>query len=135
MTRILIVEDDIAFCTMLKTFLEKKDFEVSTAYTANEALNLLSTRGFEVVISDVRLPDKEGLEILREVQNREKVSPVIMMTSYAEISMAVNAMKEGAFDYISKPFNPEVILDAIKKAMNTVPQPKSRPAPAAKNGS
>lgn len=121
MAGILIVEDDVAFCTMLKTFLEKKRFDVKTAYTATEALTLLGKESFNMVISDVRLPDKEGLEILREVGKQNPAIPVIMMTSYAEISMAVNAMKEGAFDYIAKPFNPEIILKAIHKALNTEP--------------
>jgi two-component system response regulator HydG len=118
MAKILIVEDDVAFCTMLQTYLKKKDFEVSTAFSASEAFSILEKNRFEIIISDVRLPDKEGLEILREVKSREPQSEVIMMTSYAEIKMAVNAMKEGAFDYIAKPFNPEVILQTINSALS-----------------
>lgn len=118
MSKILLVEDDVAFCTMLKTFLEKKDFKVDAVYTASEGLNLIEKKKFDVVISDVRLPDREGLEILRAVNGKGDESGVIMMTSYAEINMAVNAMKEGALDYIAKPFHPEVILKAINEAMD-----------------
>lgn len=117
MAKILLVEDDVAFCTMLKTFLVKKECEVDAAYTATEALNLVSKNKYDVVISDVRLPDKEGLEILRAVNEKGENTGVIMMTSYAEISMAVNAIKEGALDYIAKPFHPEVILEAINEAV------------------
>ena len=117
MAKILLVEDDVAFCTMLKTFLVKKECEVDAAYTATEALNLVSKNKYDVVISDVRLPDKEGLEILRAVNEKGDKTGVIMMTSYAEISMAVNAIKEGALDYIAKPFHPEVILEAINEAI------------------
>lgn len=117
MAKILIVEDDVAFCTMLKTFLVKKNYEVEAVYNATEALNLFKTEKFDVVISDVRLPDKEGLEILKAVKQQNPSTGVIMMTSYAEISKAVNAMKEGAVDYIAKPFNPEVILKSIKAAL------------------
>lgn len=117
MARILLVEDDVAFCTMLKTFLLKKEHEVNAVYTATEALNLINERDYDVVISDVRLPDKEGLEILKAVKAKGMRTGVIMMTSYAEISMAVNAMKEGAIDYIAKPFNPEVILQSINTAL------------------
>ena len=117
MAKILIVEDDVAFCTMLKTFLVKKNYEVEAVYTAMEALNLLKTERFDVVISDVRLPDKEGIEILTTVKRQNPDTGVIMMTSYAEISKAVNAMKEGAIDYIAKPFNPEVILESITAAL------------------
>lgn len=117
MTKILLVEDDVAFCTMLKTFLVKKNCEVDAVYTATEALNLVSKNSYDVVISDVRLPDKEGLEILQAVNQKGEKTGVIMMTSYAEISMAVNAIKEGALDYIAKPFHPEIILKAINDAL------------------
>lgn len=121
MARILIVEDDVAFCTMLQTFLEKKEFEVKTAFTATDALLLVDREKFEIILSDVRLPDKEGLEILKEVKSSDYPCQVIMMTSYADVTMAVNAMKEGAFDYIAKPFNPEVILKTINSALNQAP--------------
>ncbi|MCY2686242.1 sigma-54-dependent transcriptional regulator [Salinimicrobium sp. TH3] len=117
MAKILLVEDDVAFCTMLKTFLVKKDCEVDAVYTATEALNLVAKNRYDVVISDVRLPDKEGLEILQAVNQKGDKTGVIMMTSYAEISMAVNAIKEGALDYIAKPFHPEVIMKAINDAL------------------
>lgn len=121
MAKILIVEDDVAFCTMLQTFLKKKDFEVKTAFSASEAASLFAKEKFDLILSDVRLPDREGLELLREVKARDQATQVIMMTSYAEIKMAVNAMKEGAYDYIAKPFNPEVILKTIKGALQNEP--------------
>ena len=129
MTKILLVEDDVAFCTMLKTFLVKKECEVDAVYTATEALNLVAKNKYDLVISDVRLPDKEGLEILQAVNQKGEKTGVIMMTSYAEISMAVNAIKEGALDYIAKPFHPEVIMNAIQAAVKNpiipkVPSPK-----------
>lgn len=128
MARILLVEDDVAFCTMLKTFLLKKEHEVNAVYTATEALNLINERDYDVVISDVRLPDKEGLEILKAVKAKGMRTGVIMMTSYAEISMAVNAMKEGAIDYIAKPFNPEVILQSINTALQAEAAASKQPS-------
>lgn len=128
MAKILLVEDDVAFCTMLRTFLVKKECEVDAAYTATEALNLVSKNKYDVVISDVRLPDKEGLEILRAVNEKGDKTGVIMMTSYAEISMAVNAIKEGALDYIAKPFHPEVILEAINEAIHKASNAGAEPA-------
>jgi len=124
MTKILLVEDDVAFCTMLKTFLVKKECEVDAVYTATEALNLVAKNKYDLVISDVRLPDKEGLEILQAVNQKGENTGVIMMTSYAEISMAVNAIKEGALDYIAKPFHPEVIMNAIQAAVKNPTVPK-----------
>ncbi len=118
MAAILIVEDDVAFATMLKTFFEKRDYSVETAFSAEEAFKKLSLKPFNVILTDVRLPDKDGLEILLEVKANYKDVQVIMMTNYAEINMAVKAMKNGAFDYVSKPFQPESILQTIENALS-----------------
>ncbi|MFV8225132.1 sigma-54-dependent transcriptional regulator [Christiangramia aquimixticola] len=119
MSKVLVVEDDVAFGTMLKTFLEKRDYSVVLVYSAAEAFKQISSDKFELVLTDVRLPDNDGLEILKNVKENNPSTQVIVMTSYAEISMAVNAMKEGAFDYVSKPFRPESILQTIKNALQT----------------
>ncbi len=117
MTKILIVEDDVAFGTMLKTFLQKRNYEVELAFTASEALKNINDKDFDLILTDVRLPDKDGLDILKEVKAKNNKTQVIVMTSYAEISMAVQAMKDGAFDYVSKPFRPESILQTIENAL------------------
>ncbi|WP_109302280.1 sigma-54 dependent transcriptional regulator [Aquimarina sp. AU474] len=117
MSKILIVEDDVAFCTMLKTFLEKKDYEVSTAFSGNEAIPKIKENIFDVVLADVRLPDRDGITLLGEILENNSSTQVIIMTGYAEINMAVNAIKQGAFDYVSKPFNPDTILQTIEKAL------------------
>jgi two-component system response regulator HydG len=118
MAAILIVEDDVAFATMLKTFFEKRGYKVEVAFTAAEAFKKLSLLPFNVLLTDVRLPDKDGLEILLEVKASYKDIQVIVMTNYAEINMAVKAMKNGAFDYVSKPFQPESILQTIENALS-----------------
>jgi two-component system response regulator HydG len=118
MAAILIVEDDVAFATMLKTFFEKRGYSVEAAFSAAEAFKKLSLQPFNVILTDVRLPDKDGLEILLEVKAKYKDVQVIMMTNYAEINMAVKAMKNGAFDYVSKPFQPESILQTIENALS-----------------
>ncbi|GGX07986.1 sigma-54-dependent transcriptional regulator [Aquimarina muelleri] len=118
MSKILIVEDDVAFCTMLKTFLQKKDYEVSTAYSGNEAIPKIKQEVFDLVLTDVRLPDNDGIALLDEILRNNTKTQVIIMTGYAEIDMAVNAIKQGAFDYVSKPFNPDKILDTIEKALS-----------------
>ena len=119
MNSILIIEDDVAFATMLKTFFEKRDYKVETAFTAGDSFKKLMTQSFEVILTDVRLPDKDGLEILMEVKEKYPNTQVIVMTNYAEINMAVKAMKNGAFDYVSKPFQPEAILQTIKNALSS----------------
>lgn len=117
MSKILIVEDDVAFCTMLKTFLQKKDYEVSTAFSGNEAIPKIKQEVFDIVLTDVRLPDNDGITLLDEILRNNPKTQVIIMTGYAEIDMAVNAIKQGAFDYVSKPFNPDKILGIIDKAL------------------
>ncbi|MBQ0734594.1 sigma-54-dependent transcriptional regulator [Aquimarina celericrescens] len=118
MSKILIVEDDVAFCTMLKTFLQKKDYEVVTAFSGNEAVPKIKQDVFDVVLADVRLPDRDGITLLEEILKSNPSTQVIIMTGYAEINMAVNAIKQGAFDYVSKPFNPDTILQTIEKALS-----------------
>ncbi len=117
MTKILIVEDDVPFGTMLKTFLIKRDYEVELVFSGSEAFKKLKEKSFSLILSDVRLPDMSGLDILKEVKAENSYTQVIIMTSYAEISMAVEAMKIGAFDYVSKPFRPESILQTIENAL------------------
>lgn len=118
MVSILIIEDDVAFSAMLKTFFEKRDYKVQTALTAEDGFKKLSSNSIDIVLTDVRLPDSDGLEILQEVKRNYPGIQVIVMTNYAEINMAVKAMKNGAFDYVSKPFQPETILQTIQNALN-----------------
>ncbi|MDN3595604.1 sigma-54-dependent transcriptional regulator [Zunongwangia endophytica] len=119
MPKILIVEDDVPFGTMLKTFLSKRDYETELCFSGEDALKIISKSNFNLVLTDVRLPDNDGLTILKEVKAKNPATQVIVMTSYAEISMAVKAMKDGAFDYVSKPFRPESILQTIENALQT----------------
>ncbi len=117
MAKILIVDDDVAFCKMLDTFLGKRNYSVETAFSAESAFKKMETDNFELVLSDVRLPEKDGNEILKEVKARNPKTQVVLMTGYAEVSLAVEAMKKGAFDYISKPVNPQKLLETIQKAL------------------
>lgn len=117
MNKILIVEDDVAFGTMLKTFLQKRGYELVHSFSGEEAFKQIKKQDFTIVLTDVRLPDTDGLAILKEVKEKSRNIQVIVMTSYAEISMAVQAMKAGAFDYVSKPFRPESILQTIENAL------------------
>jgi len=118
MVSILIIEDDVAFSAMLKTFFEKRDYKVQSALTAEDGFKKLSSNSIDLVLTDVRLPDSDGLEILQEVKRNYPHIQVIVMTNYAEINMAVKAMKNGAFDYVSKPFQPETILQTIQNALS-----------------
>ena len=126
MPKILIIEDDTSFCQMLQKFLTRHGFEVSTSYSLKEAEEQLNTTTFDVILSDVRLPKGNGVTLLSQIRATSSKTQVILMTGYAEVKTAVNAMKKGAFDYISKPFTPEEILAVIQNALQaeTTPKPK-----------
>ena len=117
MTAILLVEDDITFSLMLKTWLEKKGFQVDSASSIADAKKKLEKNQYMIVLTDLRLPDNDGLFLLNLLKEKEINTPVIMMTSYAEVGTAVKSMKLGAFDYIAKPVNPEDLLKKINEAL------------------
>ena len=129
---ILIVEDDLTFATMLKTWLGKKGFLVDTAGSSARARKQLDAQPYDLVLSDLRLPDQDGISLLAWMKEHGHRIPLIIMTGYADIQSAVQAMKNGANDYISKPVQPDVLLKKINEALqskNTVATP-SHPAPS-----
>jgi two-component system response regulator HydG len=117
MLKILIIEDDTAFGQMLQKFLTKKEFEVSLSFNAEEGKTIFKNNNFDLVITDLRLPNYDGIQLLSEIKTINPKTPVVVMTGYAEVSSAVKAMKKGAFDYISKPFTPEEIVMIINNAL------------------
>lgn len=118
MTRILIVEDDIAFGTMMQTWLKKKGFDVDKATSVGAAVRLIGDKpAYNLVLSDLRLPDRDGLELLAWMHKNSMPIPFIVMTNYAEVQNAVLAMKSGAADYIAKPIQPDILLSKIKDAL------------------
>ena len=119
MARILIVEDDLTFSLMLSTWLGKKGFDVTSAANVKDAKQHLSDKDFELIISDLRLPDSDGIDLLQWVKVQNPLLPVIMMTSYADIQTAVKAMKLGASDYISKPVQPDLLLTKIHENLTS----------------
>ena len=132
MERILIIDDDITFALMLKTWLSKKGFRTETAASVAAARTALAEGGFSLVLSDMRLPDEDGIALLQWMSGQHMEIPVIVMTSYAEIQNAVRCMKLGARDYVAKPVNPDELLKKIREALD-VPAAGSEkpPVPAA----
>lgn len=114
---ILIVEDDLTFATMLRTWLGKKGFSVETASNNARARKQLDNQPYDLVLSDLRLPDQDGIFLLSWMKERGYDAPLIIMTGYADIQSAVQAMKHGASDYISKPVQPDELLKKINEAL------------------
>lgn len=132
MLSILIVEDDITFSLMLTTWLGKKGFVVRSSSSVSDAKRRLGEEVFDLVISDLRLPDSDGIDLLKWLKSTHPSLPLIMMTSYAEIQTAVQAMKLGAADYIAKPLNPDELLGKIKELVRVEEKAPARaPVPSA----
>lgn len=117
MPKILIIEDDIAFCKLLERFLIKKAFDVTVAFSAAEAREAVKNESFDLILTDLRLPDSDGIGLMSEFKNAYPHIPVILMTGYSDVNTAVKAIKNGASDYISKPFNPDEVLLVITNAL------------------
>ncbi|HET8737806.1 MAG TPA: sigma-54 dependent transcriptional regulator [Pricia sp.] len=114
---LLIIEDDAAFCQMLQKFLTKRGYEVETSFTAPDAKEKFQKTNFDLILTDLRLPDYDGIQLLGDIKEINPKTQVILMTGYAEVGSAVNAMKKGAFDYISKPFTPDEIVMIMDNAL------------------
>ena len=132
MLSILIVEDDITFSLMLTPWLGKKGFVVRSSSSVSDAKRRLGEEAFDLVISDLRLPDSDGIDLLKWLKSTHPSLPLIMMTSYAEIQTAVQAMKLGAADYIAKPLNPDELLGKIRELAHVEEKAPARvPVPSA----
>lgn len=124
MPKILLIEDDISFCKLLERFLEKKAFDVTIAFSAEEARLYIKKESFDLILTDLRLPDADGIVLMSEFKTSHPEIPVILMTGYSDVNTAVKAIKNGASDYISKPFNPDEVLLVITNALQTAPTEK-----------
>ncbi|MDR0745760.1 MAG: sigma-54 dependent transcriptional regulator [Mediterranea sp.] len=122
MESILIVEDDITYGLMLKTWLQKKGFCVSTESNIARAKKHIETQPADLILSDLRLPDNDGISLLEWMTKKGMNTPVIIMTNYADIQSAVHAIKIGAKDYISKPVNPDELLKKIGETLRSAPE-------------
>src|SRR5215217_1151400 len=134
MQRILIIDDDRDMCLLLKRFLSRHGFEVLESYSGKKALELLETVEPDLVMCDFRLEDMEGNVLLGKIKEKYPHVPVIIITGYSDIKIAVEVMKMGAYDYITKPLFPDEILVTIKQALESAKEPNTVAASAV-NGS
>ncbi|MDO5665236.1 MAG: sigma-54 dependent transcriptional regulator [Bacteroidia bacterium] len=123
--KILIVEDDISFGTMLQKWFEKNGYTAKWCIGMLSAQESLSESMYDIVISDLRLPDGDGIMLLNWMNERQLSAPVIIMTGYGEIQTAVSAIKLGAFDFLEKPINPSILAQKIEAAFNEKQEEKS----------
>ena len=116
--RLLLVDDESAFLDAMARRLKKREFDVLTAASGMEALEVLSDNGekIEVVILDVKMPGMDGIEALAEIKRKFPLIEVVMLTGHATVASAIDGMKQGAFDYLMKPCDMNVLVGKVSDA-------------------
>ena len=141
MTKVLVIDDDRDMCLLLKKFLERNNFEVVDFTSGKKALAWFAEHSPSIVLCDLRLEDMSGLEVLQQMKNTNPALPFIIITGYSDVKSAVEIMRHGAYDYITKPLFPDEILITIQQALQQPVKPihihsadqTKNPEPASKN--
>ena len=119
MAKILVVDDEQNVLTLLRYLLKENGYEICEAANGLAALKLFETQFFDLIITDVRMPCMDGLSFLREVKRLEPTTPVIILTAYDSVEIAVQAVENGAAIYLTKPFKGDELLNIIKRVLAT----------------
>ncbi len=116
--KLLLIDDETDFLDAMARRLKKRNFDILTATSGLDALDVLSKNGekTEVVILDVKMPGMDGIEILAEIKRKYPLIEVVMLTGHATVSSAIDGMKQGAFDYLLKPCNMDVLVEKVNEA-------------------
>src|SRR6202051_826513 len=116
MRRVLVVDDEENIRLVLRTLLKKHGYDVEVADSGDTALAMVDTFGPDVILTDVRMPRMGGLDLLATLKAKQNPATVIVMSAYGNVDLALEAMKAGAYDYVGKPFKPDEIVLALRKA-------------------
>jgi len=119
MPKILIVDDEARILLLLQSLLKANGYDAVTAKDGNSALDAVKNGTFDLVISDLRMSPMDGLTLFKEIKSLQPELPVILLTAYASVETAIEALKNGAFDYLSKPFKVDEMLDTVKRAIES----------------
>ena len=115
--KILVIDDEDIVLISCKRALLPEGFEVKTAQNGIEGLKMIEEERFDLVFTDLKMPDIDGMEVLRIIKQRWPETGVIIITGYQTVDSAVKAIKLGAYDYIEKPFTPDGIINAVNSAL------------------
>ena len=116
MTKILIVDDEPRILLLMKSLLKANGYEVETARDGAAALEVVRAGGADVVVTDLRMQPMDGLTLFKEIKALDEAIPVILLTAFASVETAIEAMKSGIFDYLTKPFKVDEMLACLKRA-------------------
>ena len=122
---ILVMEDEMSVAKGLEIVLSEEGYAVDLAMTGRDALDRLARKEFDLLVADLRLPDIDGLDVIRRVKSRRPETGVVVITGYASVSSAVDAMKLGTFDYLPKPFTEDEIKSAVDGALKGQKSPRT----------
>ncbi|UCF71961.1 MAG: response regulator [Deltaproteobacteria bacterium] len=118
----LVIDDEQIVLDSVSQILTDENYEVDVSLSGREGLDWAIERPYDIVLTDIRMPDIGGMKVLRDVKRIRPSLPVVMITGYATVKSAVQAMKLGAADYIEKPFEPEELTDAVGRALGMAPE-------------
>ncbi len=116
--KILVIDDEDSMCNFMEIMLAKEGYQVNSATSGKDGIRLLKEQNYDLVIADLNMPEMSGLDVLREVKSFKQNQDLIVMTAYASVDTAIEAMKQGAADYITKPFKVDEIKLAIEKSID-----------------
>jgi len=117
MVKVMLVDDEVPFVETMTKRLTKRDLDVTSAFSGKEALNVLAgNQAVEVVILDVKMPGMDGIDTLREIKRLYPLIEIVMLTGHATVESAIEGMKLGAFDYLMKPCDVDVLLGKVQEA-------------------
>ncbi|MDP3434136.1 MAG: response regulator, partial [Bacteroidota bacterium] len=117
---ILIVDDEESVRDSLFNWFIEDGYRVECAENAKKALSMLESDNFDIILADIKMPGMDGLEMLKRIKSLRKESIVIMMTAFATVDTAVKALKDGAFDYVTKPFDPDDLSHLIRNSSKQI---------------
>ena len=115
----LVIDDEQIVLDSVSKILTDENYEVDVSLSGREGLNQAVNKDYDIVLTDIRMPDIGGMRVLRDVKRAKSSLPVVIITGYASVKSAVQAMKLGAADYIEKPFTPDQLLKAVDAALDT----------------
>ena len=130
--KILIVDDDQDICLLLNKFFSKKGYKTNTASDGNSAVNILKEEKYDLVLCDFKLPDLNGLELIQKIKVINPEAALLVITGYSDVKVAVQAIKLGAYDYVTKPLYPDEILITVENALESKQKQKKRSKPKSK---
>ena len=115
--KILIVDDEPSICDILEKFLKRKGYEVARSSDGKAALDLINSDSIDLVVSDIKMPGMSGVELLQKIREKDRTLPVLITTGFPTLDTAIDALKLGAYDYLTKPFHLEEIGEKIRRAL------------------